>query len=61
MFGEPPKELLTPSDKDNHPELDITPEWDSDNVKKCQSFIGALQGAVSIGRFDVAAHLMMLG
>jgi hypothetical protein len=61
MFGEPPKELLTPLDKDDHPELDMTPELDIDGIKKHQSLIGALQWAVLIGRFDVAVHVMTLG
>jgi hypothetical protein len=61
MFGEPPKEFLTPLDKDDHPELDMTPELDIDGIKKYQSLIGALQWAVSIGRFDIAVHVMTLG
>jgi hypothetical protein len=61
MFGEPPKEFLTPLDKDDHPELDMTPELDLDGIKKYQSLVGALQWAVSIGRFDIAVHVMTLG
>ena len=30
MFGEPPKEELTPLAKDDRPELDMTPELDLD-------------------------------
>jgi hypothetical protein len=61
MFGEPPKEFLTPLDKDDHPELDMTPELDLDGIKKHQSLAGALQWAVLIGRFDIAVHVMTLG
>jgi hypothetical protein len=61
MFGEPPKESLTPLDKDDHPEVDMTPELDLDGVKKHQSLVGALQWAVSIGRFDVAIDVNTLG
>jgi hypothetical protein len=60
-YGEPPKEFLTPLDKDDHPELDMTPELDLDGVKKHQSLVGALQRAVSIGHFDIAVHVMTLG
>ena len=42
MFGEPPKELLTPLDKDDHPELDTTPELYLDDIKKYQSLVGDL-------------------
>jgi hypothetical protein len=61
MFGEPPKEFLTPVDQDDHPELDMNPELDIDGIKKCQSLIGAPQWAMSIGRFDAAVHVMTLG
>jgi hypothetical protein len=61
MFGEPPKEFLTPLDKDDHPEPDMTPELDIDGIKKHQSVIGALQWAESTGRFDTAVHVMTLG
>ena len=39
MCGEPPKEWLTPLDKDDHPELDLSPELDLDDIKKCQLLI----------------------
>jgi hypothetical protein len=39
----------------------MTPELDLDGIKKRQSLVGALQWAVSIGRFDVAVHVMTLG
>jgi hypothetical protein len=61
MSAEPPKEYVTPLDKDDHPELDVTPELDLDGIKKFQSLIGAVQWAVSIGRFDIAVHVMTLG
>ena len=62
MLREPPKkEWLTLLDKDDHPELDLSPELDVDDIKKHQLLIGALQWAVSTGRFDIAAHVMTLG
>jgi hypothetical protein len=61
MFGEPPKEFLTPLDKNDDPELDMTPKLDLDGSKKYQSHIGALQWAVLIGSFDIAVHVMTLG
>jgi hypothetical protein len=61
MIGKPPKEYLAALDKDDHPEQDMSPELDLDGVKKYQSRIGALQWAVSIGRLDIAVHVMTLG
>ena len=42
--------LLEPND---HPESDMSPELGEDGVAKCQSLIGSLQWAVSLGRLDV--------
>jgi hypothetical protein len=60
-FGESPKEQMTPLDKDDHPELNMTPELDIDGNKKHQSLIRALQWAVLIRKFDTAVHVMTLG
>jgi hypothetical protein len=61
MFGERPKTSYTsPLEKGDHPELDVSEELDEDGVKKYQSVIGALQWAVTIGRFDVATAVMTL-
>ena len=40
-------------DEGDHPELDLTPELDSNGIKLYQSLIGALQWAVTLGRFDI--------
>ena len=61
MFGCKPKQnVSSPLEKGDHPELDCTAELDDDGIKKYQSLIGALQWAVSIGRFDIATAVMTL-
>jgi hypothetical protein len=37
----------------DHSELDLTPELDQDGIRLYQSLIGALQWAVTLGRFDI--------
>jgi hypothetical protein len=59
--GEKPREYTSPLDKDDHPELDTTPELPEDMIKIYQSVIGALQWAVTLGRFDIFAAVMTLG
>jgi hypothetical protein len=62
MFdGEKPKECSSPLDKSDHPELDTTEELPIDKIKIYQSLIGALQWAVTLGRFDIFAAVMTLG
>jgi len=39
----------------DHPELDTTPELDENGIRMYQSLIGALQWAVTLGRFDLLA------
>ena len=61
MFGEKPKELYSsPLDKGDHPELDTSDLLDADGIQKYQSMIGAMQWAISIGRFDIATAVMSL-
>ena len=60
MFGESPREVITPLVKGDHPELDTTEELDADGVKKYQSLIGALQWVLTLGRLDIAAAVMTL-
>ena len=59
MFGEKLKELYSsPLDKGDHPELDTSDLLDADGIQKYQSMIGAMQWAISIGRFDIATAIM---
>jgi len=60
MFGEKPKEYVSPLDKGDHPELDDSPLLEDDEVAKYQSMIGACQWLISLGRFDIAAAIVSL-
>ena len=60
LFGEKPKEYITPLEKTDHPELDNTEELDSSGISMYQSLIGSLQWAVSLGRFDIATAVMSM-
>jgi hypothetical protein len=60
-FGTKPSTTVTsPIEKGDHPELDTTEFLDPDDVTLYQSMIGALQWAVSIGRFDIQTAVMTL-
>ena len=60
-FGEKPKQNVTsPLEKGDHPELDTSDFLDSQGISIYQSLIGALQWAVSIGRFDIHTAVMTL-
>ncbi|NND72996.1 MAG: hypothetical protein HKN43_15585, partial [Rhodothermales bacterium] len=61
MFGSKPAHKYTsPLEKGDHPELDNSPELDMEGVKKYQSMIGALQWAISLGRFDITTAVMTM-
>ena len=61
LFGEKPKELYSsPLEKGDHPELNTSDLLDADGIQKYQSMIGAMQWAISIGRFDIATAVMSL-
>ena len=61
LFGEKPSHKVTsPIEKNDHPELDMTPLLDADGVTKYQSLIGALQWAITLGRFDIGVAVMSL-
>jgi hypothetical protein len=53
LFGNSPKEYSSPMEEGDHPELDLTQELDQDGIRLYQSLIGALQWAVTLGRFDI--------
>ena len=61
MFHQLPKEFTAPLDKNYHPELDTSPKLDTDNIRKYQSLLGALQWAISIGCFDIHCAVMTMG
>lgn len=61
MFGERPRaNMSSPLEHGDHPELDTSPLLDDDGIAKYQSLIGALQWAISLGRFDVATAVMSM-
>jgi hypothetical protein len=50
-----------PMERGDHPELDESPELDSDGIRKYQSLIGALQWAVTLCRYDIHCAVMTIG
>ena len=61
MFGEKPKEIVTsPLEKGDHPELDVSELLGPEDIVRYQSLIGAMQWAISIGRFDIQTAVMTL-
>ena len=61
FFAESPKQNVTsPLERGDHPELDTSELLDSEGITIYQSLIGALQWAVSIGRFDIHTAVMTM-
>jgi hypothetical protein len=61
LFGTKPNQKVTsPLDKGDHPEFDTSELLDNDGIQQYQSLIGALQWAISIGRFDISTAVMTL-
>lgn len=60
-FGEPPRRnVSSPIEQGDHPELDDSELLDEAGIFLYQSLIGSLQWVVSIGRFDVHTGVMTL-
>jgi hypothetical protein len=61
VFGKSPSHhSQSPLESNDHPEIDSSEFLIEDDVQKYQSLIGAMQWAISIGRFDIAVHVMMM-
>ena len=60
MFGSKPRQVSSPLEHGDHPEIDDSEELDLEGIKKYQSLIGSLQWVVQIGRFDVSTAVMTL-
>jgi hypothetical protein len=61
LFGTKPNlKVTSPLDKGDHPEFDTSEFLDDDGIQQYQSLIGALQWAISIGRFDISTAVMTL-
>ena len=60
MFGTKPKQVGSPLENGDHPEMDDSIELEIDDIKKFQTMIGSLQWVVQIGRFDITTAVMTL-
>jgi hypothetical protein len=60
MFESKPKEYISPLEKGDHPEIDVTEELDDGGIKKYQTMIGCFQWAVSLDRFDIQTATMTM-
>ena len=61
LFGEQPKEVHSPLDKDDKPELDDTPLLGPDGIEHFQTLIGAAQWLITLSHFDIAHVIMSFG
>jgi hypothetical protein len=59
-LGQKPKEYSSPLEKGDHPEVDTSESIDLEGIKIYQSMIGALQWAVTLGRFNILEALMTM-
>ena len=60
MFKEKPRKSRPPLEGGDHPELDTSELCDDHQTKQFQTLIGQLQWLISLGRFDIAVHVMLL-
>ena len=60
MFKEKPRKSRPPLEGGDHPELDTSELCDEHQTKQFQTLIGQLQWPISLGRFDIAVHVMSL-
>ena len=54
---DPPKNMRTPVDKNDHPELDDTELLTRESIQCYFTMIGQLQWLVTLGRFDIHAEV----
>ena len=60
MFKEKPRKSRPPLEEGDHPELDTSELCDDHQTKQFQTLIGQLQWLISLGRFDIAVHLLIM-
>ena len=60
FFGQKPKSYSSPLKKNDHPELDLSPEVDESGRAIYMSLIGQCQWLISLGHFDIASAIMTL-
>ena len=53
----PPKNMRTPLDKNDHPELDDSELLEGNSIQHYLTMIGQLQWIVNLGRFDIHAQV----
>ena len=58
MFKEKPRKSSPPLEAGDHPELDTSELCDDNQTKQFQTLIGQLEWLISLGRFDIAVHVM---
>jgi hypothetical protein len=62
MFGSKPNttKITSPLVKGDHPEIDESTFLGEKGIQQCQSLIGQLQWAISLGRFDISVAIMTM-
>ena len=60
LFGSKPRQVFSPLNKGDHPEIDTSKLLDVEETQIYQSLIGSLQWAIQIGRFDVSIAVMSM-
>jgi hypothetical protein len=60
LYGEKPRKASSPLEQNDHLEMDDSPFLRQDEAQQFQSFIGAMQWAVSTGRLDIMTAVMSL-
>ena len=60
IFKEKPRKSRPPLEGGDHPGLDTSELCDENQTKQFQTLIGQLQWLISLGRFDIAVHVMSL-
>ena len=53
-------QVKSPLDKNDHPELDISDLASYDLITKFMCMVGQLKWAVTLGRYDILAHVMSM-
>ena len=52
--------VKSPLEKNDHPELDNSELCNEEQITKYMSMIGQLQWAITLGRYDILAHIMSM-
>ena len=57
---EPSKGLITPLEKNDHPELDTSDILEGQQVNHYLTMVGQLQWLITLGRFDIQAQVITI-